>query len=365
LVNGSTVVLGAKALAAGITKIVTNGVGTYTITNPNPTTVTVTEDGDTVTNLGTGTLTVDLVTGTTANFTTGAATGNYIINNDVTTATITASGSSGTLNINHAEIANSGSLAITAGTGNVTVTGLGTTDKAVVTGLATSAQTFTGLTAAGVTFGFDVTATTGAQTIVTGSGADTVTGGTGADTINVGSGADIVVIAAGDSVPTFTGATTVGVVSGIDNVTGFTLGTGSANSDELQVPGTGAIGVIGDFATNGTDSTLQLNTGAAVQTHAIASGILTVDDASSFGTAVTLTTTGDVAAVLQYLNTNDIGDAGDTLAFVATISTVPHTYVYTQTTGNAGGDAIDLVGVTATSLLITTNATTLGALFIS
>jgi Ca2+-binding RTX toxin-like protein len=224
---------------------------------------------------------------------------------------------------------------------------------------------FTGLTAAGVTFKFDVTATTGDQTIVTGSGADTVTGGTGADTINVGSGADIVVIAAGDSVPTFTGATTVGVVSGIDNVTGFTLGDGSsASSDELQVPGTGAIGAIGTFTTNGTDSTLQLNTGAAVQTHAITSGILTVDDASTFGTAVTLTTTGDVAAVLQYLNTNDIGAAGDTLAFVATISTVPHTYVYTQTTGNAGGDAIDLVGVAATSL-IAANATTSGALFIS
>ncbi len=52
-----------------------------------------------------------------------------------------------------------------------------------------------------------------------------------------------------------------------------------------------------------------------------------------------------------------------TLAFIATISGTAHTYVYTQSGGSAGGDLIDLVGVTATSLM--TIGTTAGGLFIA
>ena len=60
-----------------------------------------------------------------------------------------------------------------------------------------------------------------------------------------------------------------------------------------------------------------------------------------------------MAAAVQYLENNDIGNAGTTVAFTANIGGTQHTYVYEQVgaTQNAANDIlIDLQGVTLTNL---------------
>ena len=69
---------------------------------------------------------------------------------------------------------------------------------------------------------------------------------------------------------------------------------------------------------------------------------------------MSLTSLANVAAVVQYLTKNDIGNIGSTVAFTATIGGLAHTYVYEQlTAGSAGTSAnyllVDLEGVTLTS----------------
>ena len=218
---------------------------------------------------------------------------------------------------------------------------------------------------------FDVTGGAGAQTITTGAALSTVDGGAGADTIILGAGnavVDIVSVVATESTAVVAGATTAGTLSGYDNVTNFHLGDGVTNSDNLNVGGTGAIATT-TGAQDGTDSALQMNTGNVIQSSSTAvSGKITFATGSNTygsGTVVTPTTTGDVAAIAQYLATLDIGGAaGESVFFTATVGSTAHTYVWTQSSANAGGDFIDLVGVTATAL-ITTNLTTGSALFIS
>ena len=65
----------------------------------------------------------------------------------------------------------------------------------------------------------------------------------------------------------------------------------------------------------------------------------------------------DVAAVVQYLLANDLGNGGDSVAFVGN----GNTYVYTQTTNTAGQtvNLVELTGVSGTSMSAT-NATTAG-----
>ena len=58
------------------------------------------------------------------------------------------------------------------------------------------------------------------------------------------------------------------------------------------------------------------------------------DDADTYAAALTVDSTADLAAVAQYLQTNDIGNAGDTVYFTATVGTA-NTYVYQQTAAGA------------------------------
>src|SRR5262249_29435269 len=63
--------------------------------------------------------------------------------------------------------------------------------------------------------------------------------------------------------------------------------------------------------------------------------------------------TANVAAVVDYLHRNDLGNAGATVAFVANIGGIAHTYVFEQV-GNSPSAAndilVDLAGVTLSSL---------------
>lgn len=179
---------------------------------------------------------------------------------------------------------------------------------------------------------------------------DSLTGGVGADTSTGGLGADTFVFAAGDTVLSITGNNAAGVITGYDVIsTGdFTF---DAAGDTIDTVGTAA--VVADGAVDGTDSALELNTNSTVASHSTTNGIVTFDDANTFDSAVALTSTNDVAAVVQYLQLQDLGTAGATVAFTATIGAVAHTFLFTQGDDggtNASGVLVDLVGVTATAV---------------
>ena len=209
---------------------------------------------------------------------------------------------------------------------------------------------------------FSIAGGSGNDELIGGEGADTLVGGAGADTLDGGAGLDRVVLATGDTVLTMGGTGDSGTLGGFDTVTGLAAGNGTVNSETLDVPGT--VSIVADTSgTNGTDSTLTI-AGNTVKSHAIANGIISFDDADTYdnGSILNLTTDATVAAAVQYLQANDWGNVGATVAF----DVGSDTWVYTQGS-DAGTDASDvlvrLVGVQADAL-ITTNGSGPNDLFV-
>jgi len=203
------------------------------------------------------------------------------------------------------------------------------------------ADTLTGTNAAETFF-----AGVGNDTITAGGGNDFINGGLGADSMTGGLGADTFVFAAGDSTLTIGETGNAGTIVGFDTITDFALGGG----DTIDTFGTPA--VVANGVTNGIDSTLTI-AAATVKSHSITNGMVTFDDADTFVGALVLGSTTDIAAVVQYLQNNDIGDAGSTVAFTASIGGTAHTYLFTQ--GDAAGTnnldvLVDMVGITATGV---------------
>jgi len=204
---------------------------------------------------------------------------------------------------------------------------------------------------------YNLTGTTAANVITGGALVDTINGGTGADTLAGGSEIDLFTFTAGDSVITIGGSGAAGTVSGFDVITGFALGTASANAETLDLLGV-TDNVASDGAVNGNNSTLNFTGSALVESHSVSAGIATFDDTGTYAQALAPTTEAHLAAIVQYLQANDLGNAGVTLAFVVGSDT----YVFQQGDDD-GTNALDilikLVGVTATSVSAT-NATTAG-----
>ena len=194
------------------------------------------------------------------------------------------------------------------------------------------------------------TSTAGAIAVSAG-GTDALTGGTGLDTF---------VFAAGSSVATIGGSADAGTITLFDTITDFSIGTASANSETLNVGGTGAVASV-TAGTDGIDSALTIGA-ATIKSHAIAStGLVTFDDAATFATALTIDSSAKVAAAIQYLTLNDIGTIGTSVMF----TDGTNSYVYTQSLdGGLAGDVVQLVGVLGLSLSAT-NANTAGLVFIS
>ncbi|MBA1142952.1 beta strand repeat-containing protein, partial [Mesorhizobium neociceri] len=174
-------------------------------------------------------------------------------------------------------------------------------------------------------------------------GNDILQGFAGADTMTGGAGADTFVIGAGDSTPVIGGSGNAGTISGYDIITDFVAGT-----DKLSLPGTLVAATGGNV--NGGDSTLTIG-GDTIQSHSVTNGIATFFGTDSFTQPLAVTSTASLAAAVQYLTLTDIGNAGATLAFTATIAAVSHTFIYTQTGAGAGvGTLVDLQGVTIANL---------------
>jgi RTX calcium-binding nonapeptide repeat (4 copies) len=223
---------------------------------------------------------------------------------------------------------------------------LTTNGLAVNLALATGANGYT-VTNTGLAASF--TGSANADTLIGGAGNDTLIGGAGADTLTGGAGADTFIINTSNSITTVGGTGDSGTIAEYDVIKDF-----STTSDILNLQGT-VSAVANTAATDGADSTLTI-AGATVKSHAISNGIITFDDASTFSSALSITSTSAVAAVVQYLEANNLGAANKVVAFTATISGVNHTYIYEQvSTGAAGTTAansllVDLEGVTITNL---------------
>jgi len=293
LTGASTITLGANALAAGIANVVTGNAATN-ITSTDIITL----------NVNAAALTdaqVLTLTGSNAASVT-------LANGDLSAGTYT------------------GNIAVTATTGTNVITTGGGNDAIVGGG--------------------------GADALNGGAGVDRLTGGMEADTLTGGVGADIFVFAAGDSVLAIGRADNVGTIIGFDTITDFALG----GVDTIDTVGVSA--VVADGVTDGAiNSTLTIAT-ATVKSHSITSGMVTFDDADIFDvtSVLTLASTENIAAVVQYLQSNDIGDAGSTVAFTASIGGTAHTYLFTQ--GDAAGTnnldvLVDMVGITATGVSLT------------
>ncbi|MBV1928650.1 MAG: DUF4214 domain-containing protein [Gammaproteobacteria bacterium] len=282
-----------------------------------------------------------------------------------------------------ASVSNMEALQISAG-GTATVTLGANTNTAFATGITINNPIATGaLVVNGSASSVAITATGGnvVDTLTGGSGADTLTGGSGNDSIEGNTGADIisgglgadqisvgavagdidtVIVAAGDTVLTIGGAGDGGTISGFDTVTNFHDADGAISSDILDVQGTASIAA--DGAVDGTNSTLTIAT-STIASHSVANGIVTFDDLDTFASALTIDTDSKLAAVVQYLQANDLGNAGASFA----IDVVGDTYVYTQGsdagTDNTLDTLVKLTGVQADSIVLA-NGTGVDDLFL-
>ena len=242
-----------------------------------------------------------------------------------------------------------------------TITGTASTQTFAVTLPSAGSFDLSGFTFSNWTSGTDVisvTGSAGADTIVGSGLVDTLTGAAGADTLTGGGGLDIYGFAAGSSALTIGGSGMSGTIAGYDTVTDYAYGASAAASEKLGYSGAA---VVTSF-TRAAASTLQLNTGATVKSHAITNGVITFDDTTTYAAAVNLQSLSDVAAAVQYLQAHDIGTTGSAVAFKATIDGIGHTFVFIQGTSTGSPDSsdslIDLVNVSASSLTASSNQLT-------
>ena len=205
-----------------------------------------------------------------------------------------------------------------------------------------------------------------ANTIVGNSAVNSITGGAGADVLTGGGGNDTFVFDTGHTLPVIGGSGSAGTISGYDTVTDYSLVSGGLAGDRIDTT-TSSIAPNTTVATSdGVNSGLFVDS-TAVMSHRIVNGLITFDDTNTFATALALDSTADVAAVVQYLQLQDIGVAGATVAFTANLSGTAHTYLFTQGANNGadGSDyLLDLVGVTATGVTQSGGVGTDGYVFV-
>ena len=182
----------------------------------------------------------------------------------------------------------------------------------------------------------------GNDTLIGGHGNDNLSGGTGANLLLGGLDNDTFVIAGSESSGTTGGSGDSGTLAGFDVIGDFNVA-----QDKLDL-GTVVAATSGNV--DGSNSGLTIG-GNTVESHSVTNGMATFYGTDSFTTALTLTSIANVAAAVQYLQGTDIGAAGATIAFTATIDGTDHTFIYRQGGDNSGnGTLVELQGVTLTNL---------------
>ncbi|MFN3501002.1 MAG: DUF5801 repeats-in-toxin domain-containing protein [Allorhizobium sp.] len=170
----------------------------------------------------------------------------------------------------------------------------------------------------------------GDDTINGGNGNDLLSGGRGADLLTGGNGSDTFRFDAGDSSASigynvFTFSTTI---TGYDVISDFT------NIDKLDLPVTPLVAANTTGRVDGNNATA--NSGIITWTvshHSITNGIVTFYSGASGG-AITVDSQSKLAAVVRYLQNNDLGAAGTIVAFQTDllngINTANDTFIYQQ-----------------------------------
>jgi Ca2+-binding RTX toxin-like protein len=160
---------------------------------------------------------------------------------------------------------------------------------------------------------YDLTGTSGNDTLTGGGLNDTLTGGAGKDILSGGAGSDVFVFNAGDS-----------SVSAYDLITDMALG-----DDVLKLVGTPAIGVA-TTVVDGIDS-------ANIHSHRIVNGLLTFGGADAYASALDVNafTLADAVAYLQA----NINDSGQTVVF----RQAGHSYVFQHTSADPSVHTSDLL----------------------
>ncbi|UPJ94240.1 VCBS domain-containing protein [Bradyrhizobium sp. 172] len=318
-------------------------------------------DNDDIINTGSGD---DTITGGPGNDTLTGGGGNDTFNVNSGTDTVTDLSGSDVLVVSAGATTNatvSAAFTATSSTSNAGTANLSSNGFAVDLSAATGANGFTvtntGAAAAitGSAQNDTLIGGSGNDTLVGGSGADSITGGAGADTMTGGGGIDTFIINSTQSLGIVGGSGDVGTISGYDVITDF-----ATASDILNLQGTPAA-ASNTTGVNGTDSALTIG-GNKVSSHAITNGIITFDDTGTYATALSLTSTANVAAVVDYLNRNDIGTTGTTVAFIATIGGTAHTYIYEQLSTGTPVSSSDYLLVDLQNVTLTSGGTSLSSL---
>ena len=243
---------------------------------------------------------------------------------------------------------------VTAGAGNVTVTGGAADDTITVTGLATASQTFTGsVSKFNVTGGADgQNITTGAaddtidggagdDSITGGLGDDSITGGLGDDSITAGAGDDTIVLGASGDIDTIIYGVAA-VTDGTDTITGFTAGT-----DVIRFTDGGATAIVG-AATKGYAAGLGTSDGLGDTDMSAANVIVITDTQTQSGSAIQT-----MIGTINGGGGNDIGNGVFIVSGVTDGTTVNLWYDASA----ADGDAV-LIGVIDVTFANIANLTT-------
>ncbi|MGL1922598.1 MAG: FG-GAP-like repeat-containing protein [Hyphomicrobiales bacterium] len=153
----------------------------------------------------------------------------------------------------------------------------------------------------------------GRDVIKGGNGTDNITGGESGDRIWGGGGTDVFNFTAGDSSPAWFFGGGGAEIYSHDIIYDFKTGDGTHISETINITGDTTI-ASNTLAVNGTDGIYDIG-GTFIKSHTIADGLITFDDNDVFGAKLEISSRSDVAAAVNYLQLQDFGDAGTTVAF--------------------------------------------------
>ena len=142
-------------------------------------------------------------------------------------------------------------------------------------------------------------------------------------------------------------------------ITDFKPASGSLHGELLTFPGTAVIAQNSVGVVDGVDSTNYIQ---QIASHALINGVISFYSDNSGANAVSLDSPNKIAAALDYLMHNDLGNAGTTVAFKASADT----YVYSQNSTDSGAtgtnnyslvklSGVDAAGLTTDALAVTKN----------
>ncbi len=165
------------------------------------------------------------------------------------------------------------------------------------------------------------------DTLRLGSGNATVTGNEHGNDVYLKDGLVTFTGGSGNDRMIFSGGNQYDLSISGANISGYyTFSSYDVTEDVVQ---TGATLAATTAAVDGANSLLTLASGQGIRSHQITSGVVTFDTSDSYSSPVALISLSDVAAVVQYLQANNIGDNTE-VRFAATIDGKVNTFVFVQ-----------------------------------